>query len=454
MITMPLSELAQALKTELIEKDKIFQGISTDTRTLEPGNLFIALQGEHFDGHQFLNEAAKKGAVAALVSTKSAADIPQIVVNDTLLAMGTLSAHWRDRFNIPLVGITGSNGKTTLKNMVASILRAACDQQADKVLATEGNLNNAIGAPRTLCRLNAEHRFGVIEMGMNHFGEIAYLTNLVKPTVAVITNAAEAHLEGVQSIAGVAKAKGEIFQGLNAEGTAILNADDAHFNYWRNLIKDKKHLTFGLNTKADVTAIISNRSIMLKTPLGNIDVTLNLLGTHNVMNALAATAAAIALHIELANIKQGLEQVVPAPGRMRPYTHASSACIIDDSYNANPYSLNAAIQTLATLNGTKIAVLGDMKELGSDAKSLHYTAGEKIRAANIDYLYTVGELSAEASKAFGSHAKHFTDKETLITTLLTHLKKDTYILIKGSRSMKMETIIAKLIPENQLEHTH
>lgn len=454
MIKMPLSELANLFNTTFTEKDLDFHGVSTDSRTLSLGNLFIALKGEHFDGHQFLGEATKHGAVAALVSEASPINIPQIMVKDTLAAMGKLSANWRNRFHIPLVGITGSNGKTTLKNMMASILRAACDPQPKKVLATEGNLNNAIGVPLTLFRLNEQHRFGVIEMGMNHLGEIAYLTELTKPTVAIITNAAEAHLEGLCDVAGVAKAKGEIFQGLQADGVAILNADDAHMDYWRQLIQTHRHLSFGLENKADVSAKIHDTYLTLSTPIGSMDINLPLLGKHNVMNALAATAAAIALNIDLADIKKGLESISAAPGRMHPYFHASGARIIDDTYNANPFSLQAAITTLAACTGTKIIILGDMKELGPDAKSLHYASGKKMRDANIDYLFTLGELSAATSEAFGKNAKHFTDKQALIEAVLPYLKQDTHILVKGSRSMKMENIIAKLIPENQIEHTH
>lgn len=453
MIKMSLAKLAKLFNTENIEKNIDFQGVSTDTRTLTPGNLFVALKGEQFDGHQFLDQALQKGAVAALVSKLSPINIPQILVKDTLEAIGTLSSYWRNQFTIPLVGITGSNGKTTLKNMLASILCTACDDPS-QVLATEGNLNNAIGVPLTLFRLDKLHKFGVIEMGMNHFGEIAYLTNLTKPAVAIITNAAESHLEGLKNVAGVAKAKGEIFQGLDTKGIAILNADDVHYDYWKNLIPQKKCLTFGLKNLSDVTARIYDGYITLNTPLGTIDITLPLLGTHNVMNALAATAAAITLHIDLAHIKQGLEKITPAPGRMRQYFHVSGARVIDDTYNANPFSLQAAVNTLASFDGTKIVVLGDMRELGPEARSIHYTAGENIRAAKIDYLFTLGELSAATTEAFGPNAWNFSDKNALVSALQPYIKANTHILVKGSRSMKMERIIADLIPENSFEHTH
>jgi UDP-N-acetylmuramoyl-tripeptide--D-alanyl-D-alanine ligase len=453
MIKMSLSELANVLHTDKLQKDLVFQGVSTDTRTLIPGNMFIALKGEHYDGHQFLETAVNNGAVAAVVNTSSSITIPQILVNDTLAALGKLSTYWRNQFKIPFISITGSNGKTTLKNMLASILRVACHSE-DSVLATLGNLNNAIGVPLTLYRLNSEHRYGVIEMGMNHFGEIAYLTNLVKPTVAIITNAAESHLEGVGSLEGVAKAKGEIFEGLNTDGVAILNSDDPYFNYWKNLIKNHTCLTFGLKSNADISAVLSDHCFTLNTPIGNSDITLSLLGTHNIMNALAAAAAAIALGIDLAHIKKGLEQITPTPGRMRPYFHSSGACIIDDCYNANPLSLEAAVNTLASFKGTKIIVLGDMKELGPDEKSLHESAGKKMRAAPIDYLFTLGELSVATSEAFGKNARHFADRQALIEALSPYLQQNTHILVKGSRSMHMETIISKLIPEDQIEHSH
>jgi len=454
MITMPLSQLATIFGIPFSEKDVTFHGVSIDTRTLVPGNLFIAIRGEQLDGHDFIQEAVKKGASAALVSRRLVSPIPQLVVKDTIDTLGKLSAYWRDQFPIPLVGITGSNGKTTLKNMTASILRNACNHPVS-VLATEGNFNNAIGLPLTLLRLNKEHRYGVIEMGMNHFGEIAYLTQLTKPAVAAITNAAEAHLEGLQSVAGVAKAKGEIFQGLNDNGLAVLNRDDPFFNYWHDLIGNRKYLTFGLKNTADVTAsMVEGNTITLKTPLGNTDVTLPLPGTHNVMNALAATAIAIALHIDLAAIKQGLENVAPAPGRMQQYFLPGGVHIIDDTYNANPFSLLAAVNTLTLFNGTKIVVLGDMKELGPDAEQIHFDAGQKIREANIDYLFTFGNLSAATSKAFGENAQHFTEREQLIMALQPYLKQNVNLLVKGSRSMKMEKVIAAIVPEDQLEHSH
>lgn len=335
-------------------------------------------------------------------------------------------------------------------------MRAACHNHTNEVLATEGNLNNNIGLPLNMVRLSNQHRYAVLEMGMNHFGEIEYLTQLVKPQVAVITNAGEGHLEGVGDISGVAKAKGEIFSGLSDQGTAILNRDDAHYDYWLKVIGSKKHLTFGLNNKADVTATqTSPRQINLQTPNGNIDVALPLLGRHNIMNALAATAATLALGIELTAIKQGLEQVKPAPGRMHLYTLANQVNVIDDTYNANPLSTRAAVDTLATFSGQRVLVLGDMKELGSEAKQLHFTSGQYIKKAGIDRLFTFGNLTAATTEGFGDHAQHFTDRDALVAALQPYLtQSNTTLLVKGSRSMHMEKVIAKIIPEEQLEHLH
>jgi UDP-N-acetylmuramoyl-tripeptide--D-alanyl-D-alanine ligase len=455
MIEMSLSEIAKILNCQAPGQDRSIKGVSRDTRHISPDNLYIAIQGEQFDGHHFVADAAKQGASAALVSHKVDAPIPQLIVDNTLDALGILSANWRNRFNIPLIGVTGSNGKTTLKNMIASILTAACQQNHDQVLATEGNLNNNIGVPLMLLRLNKNQRYGVIEMGMNHFNEIAYLTKLTQPCVAVINNAAESHLEGLKSIAGVAQAKGEIFQGLSPDGTAVLNRDDDHFEYWQKLIGSQKYLTFGLKNKADVYAEMHpNNSITLHTPKGSILLTLPLLGIHNVMNALAATAATLAINIDLATIKQGLENMTAAPGRMRPFTLENGTKIIDDTYNANPFSLQAAVKTLSTYPGTKIVVLGDMKELGDNSREMHYNAGINIKKLDIQYLFTYGNLSAETQRGFGENAKHFSDRDELIAALKPYLKNDTTILIKGSRSMQMEKVVEALVPEKKLEHAH
>ncbi len=446
MITLSLLETASFLGCSDFFLDKNYNGIGIDTRTLEPGQLFIAILGDQFDGHDFVYDAERKGAIAALVSKKiESVSIPQLVVPDTIAALGKLAHYWRSRFMLPLIAVTGSNGKTTLKNMIGSILRAAVAGHAEQCLVTEGNYNNHIGLPLSLCRLSSAHRYGVLEMGMNHFGEIAYLSKMTEPQVAVINNAATAHLEGVGDLAGVARAKGEIFLGLQKNGTAILNNDDSQIHYWKTLVGSTKTLTFGLDHPSDIAAtLVDARSIELVTPKGCITLTLPLLGRHNILNALAATAATLAIGIDLETIKKGLETVAAEKGRMQPYTLASGACLINDTYNANPFSLQAAVNTLATFPGARVLVLADMKELGDETAQLHHESGEYIRSKGIQHLLTLGELSQHAARGFGETAQHFTDIEKLIAALQPFLVKDTTILIKGSRSMRMERVVEKL----------
>ncbi|MGH8325047.1 MAG: UDP-N-acetylmuramoyl-tripeptide--D-alanyl-D-alanine ligase, partial [Steroidobacteraceae bacterium] len=337
------------------------------------------------------------------VSHQCDSTLPQIQVADTVAAMGLIGKSWRDEFDLPIIAVTGSNGKTTLKNMIAAVMVAACEADEASVLATQGTLNNHLGLPLTLARLNQKHRYAVLELGMNHFGEIEYLSKLARPTVAVITNAAASHLEGVGDVAGVAHAKAEIFSSLAENGIAILNRDDAFFTFWLELINHHSYLTFGLHPDADVSATLhqttQTQQISLSTPKGHIDINLPLLGKHNVLNALAAAAATLAIGIDLKAIKAGLEAIKPAPGRLQLHTLANGVIIIDDTYNANPFSLQAAVSTLASFAGKKILVLGDMKELGNEAKSMHQMAGEAIRQAGIDYLFTYGELSACTAQA-------------------------------------------------------
>ncbi|RDI45164.1 UDP-N-acetylmuramoyl-tripeptide--D-alanyl-D-alanine ligase [Aquicella lusitana] len=447
MIRMTLAQAADILGVKCPFAAIEFNGISIDTRTTQPGNLFVALKGSRVDGHDYIAEASQKGAAAALVTHHVESALPQLQVEDTTDALGKLGTAWRNQFTIPFIAVTGSNGKTTLKNMVASILTAACDGDSTQVLATQGTLNNHLGLPLTLIRLNKNHRYAVIEMGMNHFGEIEYLTKMTRPSVAVITNAAAAHLEGVGSIEGVARAKAEIFLGLPPNGTAILNRDDAFFTLWHEQIGQRPYLTFGFHPDADVSATLieSDQQLTLRTPKGQIDIQLPLLGRHNVVNALAATAAALAIGIDLVAVKKGLETIQPAPGRLQLHTLSNGVKIIDDTYNANPFSLQAAVETLSSFTGKKILVLGDMKELGIEAKSLHHTAGEKIRAAGIDYLFTYGELSANTAHGFGEGAYHFSEQEKLVNALKPFLYNQTTILVKGSRSMQMEKVVAELV---------
>lgn len=449
MIQMTLAQIAHLLQLDKPVVDKEFHGLSIDTRTLQPGNLFVAIPGARVDGHDFLEEARKKGAAAALVTHKVEADLPQLQVPDITAALGQIGAAWRNQFDIPVIAVTGSNGKTTLKNMIAAIMTAACQGDESQVLATQGTFNNHLGLPLTLARLSKQHRYAVIEMGMNHFGEIEYLTRLTRPNVAVITNAAAAHLEGVGDVAGVARAKAEIFAGLPADGIAVLNRDDAFFTFWQELIAKHHYMSFGFHPDADVSTTLHNVAqtpeLTLRTPKGRLELHLPLLGKHNVFNALAATAATLVIGIELDAIKKGLEHIKPAPGRLQLHTLANGVNIIDDTYNANPFSLQAAVNTLAAFEGKKILVLGDMKELGGDAQTLHQLAGQAIRAAGIHYLFTYGELSADTAKAFGEGAYHFNEQDKLVTALKPFLFNQTTILVKGSRSMRMEKVVAELV---------
>jgi UDP-N-acetylmuramoyl-tripeptide--D-alanyl-D-alanine ligase len=441
---MPMHEAAEALGARWAGEDVMLQGVSTDTRTLQPGQLFVALRGPHFDGHDYLAEAKAKGAAACMVEKPVANNCPTLIVSDTRLALGKLARAWRRRFAIPLLAVTGSNGKTTVKEMLASILA----KQGD-TLATQGNLNNDIGLPLTLFGLDARHASAVVEMGANHAGEIAYLTRLAEPTVAIITNAASAHLEGFGSLEGVAKAKGEIFQGLGDNGTAIINADDRFAPLWCELAKNSSQLTFGLHQSADVSARwqAGDRGIEIQvtTPGGELHFELALLGEHNVMNALAAIAAAQAIDMPLTAIKAGLQRMQPVPGRLQLKQGFNGSRVIDDTYNANPASLAAAIQVLAGFAGKRILVLGDMGELGEDAHTLHAEAGRAAKAGGINVLYTVGAMAKAASQTFEDGAQHFDDQASAIAVLQTELTSNVTVLLKGSRLSHMERIVDALV---------
>ena len=438
---MGMQEMAQAVEGKLYGPDVIFNGVSTDTRTLHSGDLFIALQGPNFDGHEFLQEAQVKNAAGALVSRAVNTDLPRVAVDDTRLGLGRLGGYWRNKFHCPVVAVTGSNGKTTVKEMLGAILR----RQGD-VLVSSGNLNNDIGLPLVLCRMRDGHSYAVVEMGMSRPGEIDYLTRLARPQVAVITNAAMAHLEGLGSVQAVATAKAEIFSGLRKGGVAIINLDDDFASLWQRVAAGRKQLTFAMNHPADVKAAQmdlhdTGSVINIDTPSGSCEVTLSLPGKHNVMNALAATSAAIALGIELTHIKRGLQSMSAVPGRLHRLAGKCGATVIDDTYNANPNSMAAAVQVLAANAGCRILVMGDMGELGAGAEQLHTQVGEQARCAGIERLLTCGELSASAARAFGPNAQHFDDKNSLVDALLQDLDASTTVLVKGSRFMHMEDVV-------------
>lgn len=453
---MKLSEAAAALGAGMSGGDVLFQAVNTDTRTIQPGDLFIALRGEHFDGHAFVAEAAAKGAVAALVSEPVETALPLLRVADTRLALGRLGAAWRARFAIPLIAVTGSNGKTTTKEMLAAIFA-----RRGPVLATQGNLNNDIGVPLTLLRLRAEHRCAVIEMGANHPGEIAYLSELARPTVALITNAAMAHLAGFGSLDEIARTKGGIYAGLAGQGVGIVNADDAYSGFWRSLLGGRRCMTFGMREQADVSALpgsvrcqLGDEAIVtafqMRTPAGDIDVSFPLMGEHNVMNALAAAAAALAAGAMLADVKNGLEAMQAVKGRLQVKKAGCGARVIDDTYNANPPSLLAAINVLAGVAGRKVLVLGDMGELGDDAPLFHRQVGERARQAGIDKLYATGKLSRDAVQAFGADGGHYANHDELIAALAADLDAQTTVLVKGSRFMGMERVVEALVQEKKV----
>lgn len=450
---MHLSEAASALKAELIGTDAVFTSVGADSRKIASGQLFVALKGEHFDGHDFAEQAIKQGAAAVLVSKQSSAT-PAIIVKDTYQALGELAAYWRSKFAMPVAAITGSNGKTTVKEMLASILKATTGN-SDQVLATQGNLNNHIGLPLTMLNLNAQHRYAVIEMGMNHTGEISYLTKLAKPTVALINNAGSAHIGELGSLEAIAKAKGEIFEGLASDGIAVINADDVFAPLWKTLIGQRKTISFGLKNSADVSASYELQAdvsvLKIKTPQGQFSAVLPTPGLHNVMNALAATSAALAMGVELPAIAEGLQNYAGVKGRLQHLKGLNGALVIDDTYNANPLSMKAAIDVLMAKSGEKLLVLGDMGELGDDAADMHTEIGRYAKAAGVDALFTLGTLSQNMTDAFGAGAKHYQSSEALTEALKAQLQPTSVVLVKGSRFMAMERIVKEIITDRKTD---
>ncbi|MDG4596208.1 MAG: UDP-N-acetylmuramoyl-tripeptide--D-alanyl-D-alanine ligase [Candidatus Contendobacter sp.] len=440
-----LGQVARLLDGEMTGADVIFTAVSTDSRRLPAGALFVALTGPHFDGHDFVVAARERGAVAALVSRSVADPLPQLRVADTRLALGRLAAAWRACFTGPLIALTGSNGKTTLKEMIAAILRVR-----GPTLATEGNLNNDIGVPLTLLRLNDEHTHAVIEMGANHHAEIAYLTDLARPDVAIINNAGPCHLDGFGDLAGVARAKGEIFQGLGPKGVAIINRDDAYADYWTSLNPGRRVVDFGLDQPAAVRGVVldpaSNRFRLIA--IGDeIVIQLPLLGQHNIRNALAAAAAALAVGATLHDIRLGLESLRGVGGRLQRLPGRHGGVVIHDAYNANPASLAAALEAVGADPSRKWLVLGDMRELGPAADALHAHSGREAKNAGFERLYALGEHSRVAVAAFGTGGLHFESVDALVADLDRDLQQGgepTVVLVKGSRGMRMERVVAAL----------
>ena len=450
---MRLHEAAHALAATAVGVDVTFTRVETDTRKLTPGCLFVALKGANFDGHAYAAKALELGAAAVMIEAGAELTVaPALVVDDTRIGLGKLAAWHRSMLPAKLAAITGSNGKTTVKEMLAAICAAEAGEGA--VLATQGNLNNDIGMPLTLLGLTPAHRYAVIEMGMNHAGELSYLTNLSRPDVALVNNALRAHLEGLGSVEAVARAKGEIYEGLQEDGAAVLNADDPHAGLWRELNQGRQILGFGYAAEADVRIDTTTGDLLrLHTPQGTIEARLQVPGDHNRRNAAAAAAAALALGIPPVAIARGLAAYTGTKGRLQAHACMMGASLIDDTYNANPDSVLAAIGVLAARPGTRILVLGDMGELGPDAPALHKEVGEKAKAAGIDRLLCLGEMSVNTVQGFGDGAMHFERIEELLAEVEQALGPDVTVLVKGSRFMKMERVVKSFVEAHLCQAT-
>ncbi len=449
MISMSLTEAASRIGARRTNADIVFSGCSIDSRMVRQGNLFIALRGNKFDAHDFVGAAVENGACAALVEQDpGVGQLPLIIVDDSRQAMARLAESWRNDFNIPLLAVTGSNGKTTVKEMINSVLGLRVP-----VLSTRGNLNNDIGVPLTLFGLGSEHRYAVIEMGANHPGEIAVLSKLARPGVAVITQCGPAHLEGFGSVDGVARAKAEIYSGLEPGGTAVINADDAYAGFWRDVAVDYRQVSFGILSQADVSARdIEPEDVctgfLLETPSGSGRVRLPLLGNHNVMNALAAAACCTAVQIPFDDIRLGLEKMPSVQGRLQMMITPAGIRIFDDTYNANLTSLTAGIKVLSAYPGRRWLVFGDMGELGKFTVEMHRQAGETARLQGIERVYALGDYSRFAVEAFGEGARHYHRIEDLLLALKSDIATDVTLLIKGSRFMSMDRVVKTLMEAN------
>jgi UDP-N-acetylmuramoyl-tripeptide--D-alanyl-D-alanine ligase len=445
-----LSMVAESVGGQLFGADRSFDSISTDTRALSAGQLFFALRGENFNAGEFIDQAARLGAAGAVVEQRADCEISQVQVDDARLALGRLARSWRRKFDLPVIGVTGSNGKTTVRAMIAAILQA--DQaDASAVLATQGNLNNEIGLPLTVLRLRASHRCAVFEMGASHAGEIAYLADIAAPTVAIVTNAGPAHLEGFGSVAGVARAKGELYAALGDDGIAVINADDDFRDTWLALCGRRRVLTFGLQSSADYSAADITRrdggeglEFTLVGPGLSLSIQLPMVGQHNLLNALGAAAASLAAGVKPQSVQAGLATVQNVGGRLRRVTCASGATLYDDSYNANPASVKAAMEFLAGQPGETWLLFGDMGELGADAEALHAEVGHQARALGIQRLLATGPLSQASVAAFGSGARHFQDADALYAQAVEQLHPGVVMLVKASRFMALDQLVARL----------
>ena len=492
-MSLTLSQVSAALCADLLGEDRTFSQISINTRTVKPGDLFVAIKGENFDAHEFVHQAEEKGACGLVVEHSCDSTLSQIVVEDSRSALGDIASLWSSAFSLPIIAITGSCGKTTVKEMTAAILghayKAKEQNGYEHILATRGNLNNDIGVPLTLLRLNNNHEAAVIELGANHIGEIKQLVAMVQPDVAVITNVTPAHIEGFGSIEGIAKAKAEIYTELESCGTAVINADDQFADFWQDYCRELnqqygqteqhgniKILTFGLDKPADISADYKQQrdgiALNIKTPDGNQSVLLKQFGKHSVYNALAATAAAISSGCSLNDVKKGLESFRNVSGRLEQKKGLQGSMIMDDTYNANPGSVRAGIDAVQQIalqkkDSKTILIFGDMGELGEESKQLHYQLGVDAANMGIKQLFTVGNFSRETCNGFlasirehsnieqqdnsSEAAMHFNNKEELIREIQNKLNQNTVVLVKGSRSMGMEKVVDALVNKDVIE---
>ncbi|MCU7904630.1 MAG: UDP-N-acetylmuramoyl-tripeptide--D-alanyl-D-alanine ligase [Candidatus Thiodiazotropha sp. (ex Epidulcina cf. delphinae)] len=454
MNSLRLSQVVEGLNARIIGEDIDFSSVSSDTRTLQQGDLYVALRGLNFDGHRFVDQAIDKGAAAVMVSESLDRTIPQIQVANTRLGLGRLAGLWRERFDVPLVAITGSNGKTTVKELLA-----ACLRMHGPVLATQGNLNNDIGLPLTLLGLQ-EESYAVVEMGANHPGEIGYLSQIAHPDVAVITNAGAAHLEGFGDLQSVARAKGEILNGLKPSGIAVLNADDDYFPLWRELLGERRMLSFGASERAAVRSdltqaemrwteegFLSHMTVSFRDE--RFEVKLSLTGRHNLMNGLAAIAAALSMGCSVSEIQQGFASMRSVAGRLQLLFAPSGFYLIDDSYNANPDSVHAAIEVLRKAPGEQYLVLGDLAELGDESVALHSNIGTQARQAGLRHLYALGRLSGHAADSFGDGGRAFSELDDLADALHAAVRPGDTLLIKGSRGAAMERVVHRLMDDGR-----
>ncbi|MDR2216010.1 MAG: UDP-N-acetylmuramoyl-tripeptide--D-alanyl-D-alanine ligase [Nevskiaceae bacterium] len=453
-----LQDFAALCEGRLVGEDRLYTAVNTDTRTLAPGELYLALRGPRFDGNAFVSAAAAAGAVGAVVDRPvKGVTLPLIHVDDGQQALTRAASAWRARYAGVVVGVAGSNGKTTTKEMIAAILA-----QRGASLATRGNLNNHIGVPLTLLRLTAEHLSAAIEIGANHPGEVAELVAIARPQVGVITNAGAEHLEGFGDLNGVARAEGEMVAGLAPDATAVLNADDPYIDLWRGMTSARV-VSFGLDHPADYSAVDINQTLTaegfrtaftLRTPASSIPVQLNLGGRHNLLNALCAAAAAQAAGATLEHIAAGLAGMQPVGGRLKPVRTACGARLIDDSYNANPSSMKAGIEVLTSLPGRAWLVMGDMGELGDEARASHVEMGAFARTQGVERLFATGPLSTLAVEAFGTGASWYPDTESLKRALAQQLTGDVVLLVKGSRLNRLEHVVAALTGASAAEGAH